>query len=191
MSSIQVISRFRVKNGLEAAVRHAFFDRPHLVDQVSGFLGMDVYTDASDPTIVYLFTRWNDADSFRQWHGSDALRLSHQGIPRGIELDPGFTQVLILDRLQDSCRPPNLAEFTADAVLILAHHLASTQVVFLIVAAPDGTIRNCNAAIANLLKIPREQLQGRSLWQFLPDADTPHSSDVLRVTFPCPRTDSS
>ena len=132
---IQAISRFRVRNGLEAAVRDAFFVRPHLVDHVPGFLGMEVFTDASDPAIFYLLTRWTDADSFRHWHASDAHRLSHRGIPRGIKLDPSFTQVLILDRLHDPARPPNLAEFTADAAPLLARHLASTQFVHLIMAS--------------------------------------------------------
>jgi len=168
---IQAISRFRVRNGLEAAVRDAFFVRPHLVDHAPGFLGMEVYTDASDQTIFYLLTRWTDADSFRHWHASDAHRLSHRGIPRGIKLDPTFTQVLILDRLPDPDRSPSLAEFTADAAPLLARHLASTQLVHLVMASLDGIIRGCNSAIATLLKVPSDQLVGRSLWQFCPDAD--------------------
>ena len=168
---IQAISRFRVRNGLEAAIRDAFFVRPHLVDHVPGFLGMEVFTDASDLAIFYLLTRWTDADSFRHWHASDAHRLSHRGIPRGIKLDPTFTQVLILDRLQDPAQPPSLAEFTADAAPLLARHLASTQLVHLVMASLDGNIRGCNSAIATLLKVPSDQLLGRSLWQFCPDAD--------------------
>jgi signal transduction histidine kinase/heme-degrading monooxygenase HmoA len=168
---IQAISRFRVRNGLEAEVRDAFFNRTHLVDQVPGFLGMEVFTDTDDPAIFYLLTRWTDAASFRHWHASDAHRLSHRGIPRGIKLDPSFTQVVILDRLYDSVQPPNLTEFTADAAPLLARHLASTQTVHLVMAATDGSIRGCNSAIATLLKIPSERLVGKSLWQFLPDAD--------------------
>ncbi len=168
---IQVVSRFRVKNDLEALVRKAFFNRPHVVDDVAGFLGMEVFTGAGEPASFYLVTRWTDVDSFRQWHGSDAHRLSHQAIPRGLKVDRSFTQVLILDRLHDPARPLDLAEFAADSASLLAGHLASTQFVHLIVAAADGTIRGCNPAMAALLKRPADQLVGKSVWQFLPEAD--------------------
>ncbi len=181
---IQAISRFRVRNGLEAAVRDAFFVRPHPVDDVPGFLGMEVFTDASDVAIFYLITRWTDADSFRHWDASDAHRLSYGGIPRGIKLDPTFTQVLILDRLPDPDRPPSLAEFTADAAPLLARHLASTQLVHLVMASPDGIIRGCNSAIATLLKVPSDQLVGRSLWQFFPDADAAALQQRVRGAVP-------
>ena len=173
---IQAVSRFRVRNALEAEVRNAFLDRPHLVDQMPGYLGMEVFTDADDPAIFYLFTRWSDVDSFRHWHASDANRLSGRAIPRMIKLDPSFTQVLILNRLHDSLRPPNLTEITADAALLLARHLESTQLVHLVMAASDGRILGCNSAIAKSLKIPHDELVGRSFWNSLPD----HDAAVLR-----------
>ncbi len=80
---ILAVSRFRVTNGLQDAVRAAFLNRPRLVDQVAGFLGMEVFTDGTDSTAFHLITRWTDAASYRTWHASDAHRLSHQGIPAG------------------------------------------------------------------------------------------------------------
>ncbi len=168
---IQAVSRFRVKNAMEAAVRDAFFDRPHLVDHVAGFLGMEVFTDGEDPSTFYLHTRWTDVDSYRRWHASDAHRLSHREIPRGLKLDTAATQILILHRIHDSRRPLDFVEVAADTSPLLAHHLELTQVVYLIVATLDGAIRGCNAAVATLLKIPTEQLIGKSLWQFLVDVD--------------------
>ena len=58
---IQVVSRFRVKNSMEDAVRHGFLNRSHLVDNVRGFLGMEVFTELDDVTAFYLVTRWTDA----------------------------------------------------------------------------------------------------------------------------------
>jgi heme-degrading monooxygenase HmoA len=42
---VLIISTFKVANGMEAAVRQAFLDRPGLVDDAPGFLGMEVVTD--------------------------------------------------------------------------------------------------------------------------------------------------
>ncbi len=48
---ILVMSRFRVANDRAEAVREAFLHRPHLVDDVRGFLGMEVFTDSTDPVL--------------------------------------------------------------------------------------------------------------------------------------------
>jgi heme-degrading monooxygenase HmoA len=168
---ILAASRFRVTNGLEAVVRNAFLDRPHLVDQVAGFLGMEVLTDSADTAVFYLMTRWTDAASFRTWHASDAHRLSHQGIPRGLKLDKSFTQTLVLDRLHDPLRPLNLEQFTADASPLLATYLDGTRAVHLLAADLNGTIRQCNRQTAELLTIPREELIGQTLWRFLPEKE--------------------
>jgi len=61
---ILAISRFRVANGMENAVKEAFFNRPHNVDSAPGYLGMETFTDSTDEAIFYLVTRWTDADSF-------------------------------------------------------------------------------------------------------------------------------
>ena len=54
---VTVISRFRVRNGLEEQVRKAFLERPRLVESESGFCGLEVLTDASDPAVFLLLTR--------------------------------------------------------------------------------------------------------------------------------------
>ena len=62
---ITVISRFRVRNGLEEEVRRAFVDRPGLVEKAAGFCGLNVLTDATDPAVFLLLTRWRDTESFQ------------------------------------------------------------------------------------------------------------------------------
>ena len=85
---ILAISRFRVANKMEAEVRAAFQQRPHLVDVVPGFLGMEVFTGEDSAALFYLVTRWSDADSYRLWHRSDAHHASHRGIPKGLNFTP-------------------------------------------------------------------------------------------------------
>lgn len=91
-----VISQFRVANGLEAEVRQAFVDRPRLVEGAAGFRGLEVFTDAADPALFFLVTRWTDTGSYRAWHGGEAHHASHVGIPRGLKLDAAFTKLTVL-----------------------------------------------------------------------------------------------
>jgi heme-degrading monooxygenase HmoA len=98
---ILALSRFKVANGLENSVARAFLNRPRLVEHAEGFLGMDVFTDNGDASIFYLSTRWATEFAFRQWHSSEAHHASHQGIPKGLKLDPGFTQLVIMEHLCD------------------------------------------------------------------------------------------
>jgi heme oxygenase (mycobilin-producing) len=92
---VTVISRFRVRNGLEEEVRRAFINRPRLVENAPGFCGLDVMTDAADPSVFLLLTRWTDEASFQNWHRSEAHHQSHCFMPRGLKLDPSFTSVTI------------------------------------------------------------------------------------------------
>ena len=82
---VTVISRFRVRNGLEEEVRSAFLNRPRLVEKAAGFCGLEVLTDAADPSVFLLLTRWTDERSFREWHRSDAHHQSHAVNAAGIE----------------------------------------------------------------------------------------------------------
>ena len=77
MGMIIAMSRFRVKNHLEQDVRQAFLNRPRLVDDQAGFLGLEVFQEPTDGAIFYLVTRWSDLPSFRTWHSSPA----HQQLP--------------------------------------------------------------------------------------------------------------
>jgi heme oxygenase (mycobilin-producing) len=87
------ISRFKVRNGMEAEVATAFRERPHFVDGATGFVRMDVISPANEPSEFWLITYWNDEQSFKTWHASHLYRDSHDGIPKGLKLDPSATEV--------------------------------------------------------------------------------------------------
>lgn len=171
---IIALSRFRIVNGLEDAVRQAFVDRPHLVEAAAGFLGMETFHDTADPAVFYLITRWTDAESFRTWHRSEAHHLSHLGIPRGIKLDPAFTRLLILGRVEPA--ETTGASVVTDAGLVLADFLTRTHVVCYLVAEASGRIRACNAALASRLRVELEALVGQPIWDFL----GPNDAEIVR-----------
>ena len=82
-------------------MRRAFLNRPRLVGKAAGFRDINVLTDATDPSVFLLLTRWTDAESFRTWHRSAAHHQSHQLIPQGLKLDPSFTSVTVALSIED------------------------------------------------------------------------------------------
>lgn len=87
------LSRFTVANGMTSEVKNAFIERPHRVDDVSGFLRMEVISPLDAPDEIWLLTYWRDEESFRVWHGSHLHQESHKGIPKGLKLDPRATRI--------------------------------------------------------------------------------------------------
>jgi heme-degrading monooxygenase HmoA len=107
---VTVISRFRVRNGLEEEVRKAVLNRPRLVENASGFCGLEVLTDATDPAVFLLLTRWRDESSFRAWHGSAAHHESHGLMPQGLKLDAAFTSLTVGNRIEDPAGVQTLSD---------------------------------------------------------------------------------
>lgn len=71
---------------------------------------METFTEEKDASAFYLLTRWTDAGLFRAWHASPAHHQSHRGIPKGLKLDPSFTEIFVLDRLSDGQLSTSLQE---------------------------------------------------------------------------------
>lgn len=87
------LSRFTVRNGMADNVRQAFSARPHLVDTVQGFLGMQVMNPVENPAEFWLVTRWSDEQCYRTWHKSHSYHESHSGIPKGLKLVPKSVEI--------------------------------------------------------------------------------------------------
>lgn len=82
------LSQFTVANDMTAEVKNAFVDRPHLVDNTSGFIRLEVISPLDNKDEIWLLTYWRDEDSFKTWHHSHLYHDSHKGIPRGLKLVP-------------------------------------------------------------------------------------------------------
>jgi heme oxygenase (mycobilin-producing) len=87
------ISKFVVANDKIAEVKDAFRHRPHLADEQPGFVQMEVFSPLDRPEEIWLVTYWTDAESFRLWHHSHLYQQSHKGIPKGLKLVPGETEI--------------------------------------------------------------------------------------------------
>ena len=87
------LSRFTIRNDMAQQVREAFVARPHLVDTETGFLGMQVMSPIENEAEIWLVTQWTDEPSYRRWHHGHTYHASHAGIPKGLKLVSGSTEI--------------------------------------------------------------------------------------------------
>ena len=66
------MSRFRIANGIVAAVHEAFRNQPHLADQAPGFVRMDVISTKGCPEEIRLITFWTKDSFAARLPGEDA-----------------------------------------------------------------------------------------------------------------------
>ncbi|MFP5503149.1 MAG: antibiotic biosynthesis monooxygenase family protein [Candidatus Sericytochromatia bacterium] len=95
------LSKFVVANGMTDAVKQAFRDRPHLVDDAPGFLRMHVISPLERPDEIWLFTYWADEPSYKTWHRSHMYHESHRGIPKGLKLVGGATELVCFEHVAE------------------------------------------------------------------------------------------
>jgi heme oxygenase (mycobilin-producing) len=91
------VSQFTIANDKTDEVKQAFRDRPHLVEQVEGFVRMEVFSPRETPAEIWLVTYWDSEDSFNVWHHSHLYRESHKGIPKGLKLVPQSARLRFFD----------------------------------------------------------------------------------------------
>jgi diguanylate cyclase (GGDEF)-like protein len=168
---VTVISRFRVRNGLEEEVRAAFVNRPRLVEKAGGFRGLEVLTDATDPSIFLLLTRWTDKESFRSWHGSEAHRQSHELMPRGLKLDSSFTSLTIGNSVDDASGVQFLGDAIEGQTVPISQWLMECEAIYALLLAPDGSIRARNRASQRVFPPDPEKNTGLSVWDFVVCSD--------------------
>ena len=93
------LSRFTIANGMADQVKEAFRRRPQLVDEVAGFVRLDVLSPQDVPEEIWLLTYWKDEASFHTWHRSHQRRESHRGIPRGLKLVPKSVELCFFEHI--------------------------------------------------------------------------------------------
>lgn len=94
---IVALSRFTIANDMSEEVRAAFRQRPHLVDEAPGFLGMEVMSPVDRQAEIWLVTRWRDETSYQSWHRGHDYHAAHKGIPKGLKLVPGSATVRLFE----------------------------------------------------------------------------------------------
>ena len=142
--------------------------------KAAGFCGLDVLTDATDPSQFLLLTRWSDEESFRTWHRSESHHASHVLIPKGLKLDPAFTLLTVGNSIQPSEPAHSLRDAIANHSDALSEWLANSDTVFALLLSPDGTIRELNRAAQRIFPANLAGNPGSKLWDYLVCSDTEH-----------------
>jgi heme-degrading monooxygenase HmoA len=182
---VLIISTFKVANGMEGAVRQAFLDRPGLVENASGFLGMEVAVDRQDASIFHLMTRWTDEASFQRWHSSPLHKLSHRGIPKGLKLDATHTVIRRLDVLPGKgCFTAGQTTDSKGPSFIGNQFLDRTRSLHWMKASLDGRIIAANPAFGLLLQESGETLPGESLWDRMTQSDASSIQKIVQSESP-------
>lgn len=148
-------------------MRSAFLNRLRLVESVAGFCGLQVLTDAADPSVFRLLTRWTDEASFRTWYSSDAHHHSHELMPKGLKLDSSFTSLTVGNSIEGSAGVQNLDDALEGQTVALSRWLTDFDGLFALLLSPDGTIRARNRAAHRIFPPDPEKNLGSSIWDYL------------------------
>ena len=81
------LSRFTVTR-MTDEVKQAFQQRPHCVENATGFVRMEVLSPYDAPDEIWLITYWDNESNYRMWHRSHLYQESHRGITKGLRLVP-------------------------------------------------------------------------------------------------------
>ena len=152
-------------------MRRAFLNRPRLVEKASGFCGLNVLTDAANPSVFFLLTHWMDADSFRVWHHSEQHHQSHELIPSGLKLDSSFTSLTIGNCIEDPAGAQNISDAIQLQTSAISRWLIRSDTLFALLLAPDGTIRARNQASQRIFPLDPARSFGLTVWDYLVCSD--------------------
>ncbi|HKS30386.1 MAG TPA: antibiotic biosynthesis monooxygenase [Pyrinomonadaceae bacterium] len=74
---IVVMNRITVAEGREEEFEQTFLTRDRAVDQMTGFIDLQVLRPSEGRTYIVM-TRWNSREAFDTWTSSDAFLSAHR-----------------------------------------------------------------------------------------------------------------
>ena len=92
------LSQFTVARKTDE-VKQAFQQRPHLVENATGFVRMEVLSPCDAPDEIWLITYWENEASYQTWHRSHLYQESHRGIPKGLRLVPNSVSIRFFEHV--------------------------------------------------------------------------------------------
>ena len=178
---VTVFSRFRVRNGMEAEMRAALLRRSHRVEHAPGFLGFAIHTDADDPAVFFLETRWASRADFQAWHGSEDHRRTFRHLPAGIKLDARYTRITVMEPVQGGGEPVGPGGLDASLEAAVAAYAGTSPDLHLLVLDRRGRILRANAGAASWLGRTAEELRGLPLESLVASHDEESLAAALRA----------
>lgn len=100
--AVVVISRIRIVSGNAADVARQYRNRAGVVDDVPGFLGLDVLQPRDDPDEFWIYTRWATHAAYEAYRKGTKFREAHAriaSIPGIVKIDKDAHSVMTFDVL--------------------------------------------------------------------------------------------
>ena len=154
----------------EDDLRVAFQNLRRILENEVGFLGLEVFADRKNSSVVQFVTRWTDSGRFERWRENSRGRLPIP-VSAAAPVENALAEALILERVGEGDRRNALDHQAFDSIPLLARYVCESRTIHYVVASTDGTIRRFNQAVATHLKVPAPQLQGLKLWSYLSEDD--------------------
>jgi heme-degrading monooxygenase HmoA len=82
---IVVMNRITVAEGREQEFEETFVERDRAVDQMTGFIDLEVLRPSEGRTYIVM-TRWNSREAFDAWTNSEVFLSAHK------KQSPGFAE---------------------------------------------------------------------------------------------------
>jgi heme-degrading monooxygenase HmoA len=79
------MARLRVPTPRAPELVTAFQNRARLVDEVDGFVDLEVWQSDRDPSELIMVSRWRDRAAFRDYMKSEAHKVSHSRVDPGLD----------------------------------------------------------------------------------------------------------
>jgi heme-degrading monooxygenase HmoA len=79
------MARLRVPAPRAPELVTAFQNRARLVDDVDGFMDLEVWQSDRDPSELIMVSRWRDRAAFRDYMKSEAHKVSHSRVDPGLD----------------------------------------------------------------------------------------------------------
>lgn len=92
-----VLRKFVIANDMIEAVKTAFRNRSHQVENAIGFIRLEVISPCEKPQEIWLMTYWQDKHSYEQWHQNCQAGQRQLNIPKGLKLLPEETELRFFD----------------------------------------------------------------------------------------------
>lgn len=175
---VTVISRFRVRNGLEEQVRAEFLARPRLVENEAGFCGLEVLNDSADGSSFLLITRWRSEAAFHAWHANAVNGHSNGLVPQGSKLEASLTQIVVGNRVEDP-GALTINDAIEGQTAALSRWLRDSDTIFALLLNLDGTIRLRNHAAKRIFPHDPAEGTGPRIWDFIVSSDTDSLAEQL------------
>ena len=144
---IVAISRFEVDHGEadEDEIDEVLAKWPALMASNPAFVGMEIVGRRGD---YFLISRWVDEASYQQWLEGAGHESAGKGVPQGVRVAPGGTEVTCGERLEMASSGGESGQLLVRDLIVLARLMEGGESIHRAVIDEAGRVVEANQAFA-------------------------------------------